>query len=54
MEPSVFRLAVTIIRIREWISARRTANALSEISSFPDRPESVEEIPTDFRARTGP
>jgi len=47
MDPSVFRLAVTIIRIREWISARRTANALSEISSFPDRPESVEEIPTD-------
>ena len=36
MEPSVFRLAVTIIRIREWISARRTANALADISSFSD------------------
>ena len=46
MDPSVFRLAVTIIRIREWISARRTANALTEISSFSD-PGSVEEIPTD-------
>jgi hypothetical protein len=36
MDPSVFRLAVTIIRIREWISARRTANALADISSFSD------------------
>ncbi len=52
MEPSVFRLAVTIIRIREWISARRTVNALAEISSFSDNSGTVdsgtvEEIPSD-------
>ncbi len=47
MEPSVFRLAVTIIRIREWISARRTTNALAEISSFSDNSGIVDEIPSD-------
>jgi len=47
MDPSVFRLAVTIIRIREWISARRTVNALADISSFSDDPAIVENIPTD-------
>ena len=47
MEPSVFRLAVTIIRIREWISARRTVRALADISSFSDDSGSVEEIPSD-------
>ena len=47
MEPSVFRLAVTIIRIREWISARRTVNALAEISSFSDNSGTVEDIPSD-------
>ena len=47
MDPSVFRLAVTIIRIREWISARRTANALADISSFSDNSGIVEEIPSD-------
>ncbi len=50
MDPSVFRLAVTIIRIREWISARRTANALADISSFSDNsgdPGILDEIPSD-------
>ena len=46
MDPSVFRLAVTIIRIREWISARRTANALADITSFSDNSRIVEEIPS--------
>ena len=44
MDPSVFRLAVTIIRIREWISARRTANALVDISPFSENFGIVEEI----------
>jgi hypothetical protein len=47
MDPSVFRLTVTIIRIREWISARRTANALAEVSSFSDNVTMVDEIPSD-------
>ena len=47
MEPSVFRLAVTIIRIREWISARRTVRALGDISSFDDHAGTLEEIPSD-------
>ncbi len=47
MEPSVFRLAVTIIRIREWISARRTVRALAEISAFTDDSGIVDELPTD-------
>ena len=47
MDPSVFRLAVTIIRIREWISARRTANALADISSFSDNSGIGEEILSD-------
>jgi hypothetical protein len=46
MDPSVFRLAVTIIRIREWISARRTAKALADISSFLENSGIVEEIPS--------
>ena len=47
MDPSVFRLAVTIIRIREWISAKRTASALADISSFTDDSGIVEEIPSE-------
>ncbi len=47
MEPSVFRLAVTIIRIREWISARRTVRALAEISSFTDDSVSLDGVATD-------
>jgi len=50
MDPSVFRLAVTIIRIREWISARRTANALADISSFSSNSGDsgiLDEIPSD-------
>jgi hypothetical protein len=47
MDPSVFRLAVTIIRIREWISARRTVRALADISSFTDDSGIVEGLPTD-------
>jgi hypothetical protein len=47
MEPSVFRLAVTIIEIREWISARRTANALAEISLFSDDSGIAEELPSE-------
>jgi hypothetical protein len=50
MEPSVFRLAVTIIRIREWISARRTVNALADVSSFTEDSGIVEEIPSDDMA----
>lgn len=44
MGPSVFRLAVTIIRIREWISARRTANALVDISPFSENFGIVKDI----------
>ena len=47
MDPSVFRLAVTIIRIREWISARRTVLALADISSFTDDPAMVDGVETD-------
>ena len=47
MEPSVFRLAVTIIRVREWISARRTVNALADISSFSDEVGVGDELPSD-------
>ena len=47
MEPSVFRLAVTIIRIREWISARRTVLALGDISAFTDDSGPTDEIPSD-------
>ncbi len=47
MEPSVFRLAVTIIRIREWISARRTVRALAEISAFTDESGIVDGLPAD-------
>jgi len=47
MDPSVFRLAVTIIRIREWISAKRTVTALADISSFTDDSGIVEEIPSE-------
>ncbi len=47
MEPSVFRLAVTIIRIREWISARRTVLALGDISAFADDSGHPQELPTD-------
>ena len=47
MEPSVFRLAVTIIRIREWISARRTVLALGDISAFADNSGHTQELPTD-------
>ena len=43
----MFRLAVTIIRIREWISAKRTASALADISSFTDDSGIVEEIPSE-------
>ena len=51
MEPSVFRLAVTIIRIREWISARRTVRALAEISSFTDDSGIVDGLPADEALR---
>ena len=47
MDPSVFRLAVTIIRIREWISAKRTVRALADISSFTDHAGPEEGIPAD-------
>ncbi len=50
MEPSVFRLAVTIIRIREWISARRTVNALADVSSFTEDSGTLEELPSDDMA----
>ena len=43
----MFRLAVTIIRIREWISARRTVSALSDIPSFSDDSAILEEFPSD-------
>ena len=32
LEPSIFRLAVTIIRIREWVSVRRTLLGVAGIS----------------------
>ena len=47
MEASVFRLAVTIIRIREWISARRTVMALGDISAFTDDSRPAETVPAD-------
>lgn len=47
MEPSIFRLAVTIIRIREWVSVRRTQAGLAEISAFKDGPREMGEMPAD-------
>jgi uncharacterized protein YjiS (DUF1127 family) len=47
MDPSVFRLAVTIIRIREWISVRRTVRALADISSFTDDSGIADGLPAD-------
>jgi hypothetical protein len=47
MEPSIFRLAVTIIRIREWVSVRRTQVGLAEISAFKDGPREMGEMPAD-------
>ena len=47
MDPSVFRLAVTIIRIREWISVRRTVRALADISSFTDDSGLADGLPAD-------
>ena len=51
MDPSVFRLAVTIIRIQEWISARRTVRALADISSFTDDSAIVDGLPADEALR---
>ena len=44
-EPSVLRLALTIIKIREWISVRRTVDALGEVSSFRDEALEMEDMP---------
>ncbi len=41
------RLALTIIRIREWISVRRTLSALGEISAFTDGPPEMSDMPTN-------
>ena len=42
LKPSVFTLAFTLIRIREWVSVRRTLGVLGEISAFR---EELPEIP---------
>ena len=47
LEPSILRLALTIIRIREWISVRRTLGALGEISAFTDGPPEMSDMPTN-------
>ena len=47
MEPSILRLALTIIRIREWISVRRTLGALGEVSAFTDGPPETSDTPTN-------
>ncbi len=47
LEPSILRLALTIIRIREWISVRRTLGALGEISGFTDGPPEMSDMPTN-------
>ena len=35
-DPAIFRLAVTIIRIREWVSVRRTIGVLGDVSALQD------------------
>ncbi|MCH7565373.1 MAG: hypothetical protein IH968_16290 [Gemmatimonadetes bacterium] len=47
LEPSIFRLAVTIIRIREWVSVRRTLGGLAGISAFTDGPPDMHDMPTN-------
>ena len=47
LEPSIFSLAVTIIRIREWVSVRRTLGGLAGISAFIDGPPDMHDVPTD-------
>ena len=47
LEPSIFRLAVTIIRIREWVSVRRTLGSLAGVSAFTDGPPDMHEMPPD-------
>lgn len=47
LEPSIFRLAVTIIRIREWVSVRRTIGVLGEVSALDnaDGAMKMEDVP---------
>ena len=47
LEPSIFSLAVTIIRIREWVSVRRTLGGLAEISAFTDGPPEMDDMPAN-------
>ena len=48
LDPSILGLAMTIIRIREWISVRRTLGALGEISAFTgDGPPEMTDMPTN-------
>jgi len=47
LEPSIFRLAVTIIRIREWVSVRRTLGGLAGVSAFTDGPPDIDDTPPD-------
>ncbi len=47
LEPSILRLAFTIIRIREWISVRRTLGVLGEISAFTEGSPEMEDMPTN-------
>jgi hypothetical protein len=47
LEPSIFSLAVTIIRIREWVSVRRTLGSLAGISAFTDGLPDMHDMPTE-------
>lgn len=47
LELSIFSLAVTIIRIHEWVNVRQTFGGLASISTFIGRPPDMHDVPTD-------
>ncbi len=47
LPPSVFSLAFTLIRIREWVSVRRTIGVLGEISAFTDALPEMGDLPAN-------
>jgi hypothetical protein len=47
LKPSVFSLAFTLIRIREWVSVRRTLGVLGEISAFSEEMPEFQNVPAE-------
>ena len=47
LKPSVLTLAVTLIRIREWVSVRRTLGVLGEISAFREELPEIPNVPAE-------